>query len=69
MCVCVCVYVCVVPPPVSGLRRVAASETSLSLEWNVPVLQNQYQILDYQLRYSPKVYKHKYTHTHTHTQG
>ncbi|KAI3375956.1 hypothetical protein L3Q82_016374 [Scortum barcoo] len=43
-----------VPPPVSGLRRAAASETSLSLEWNVPVLQNQYQILDYQLRYSPK---------------
>uniref|UniRef100_A0A671TY53 receptor protein-tyrosine kinase n=1 Tax=Sparus aurata TaxID=8175 RepID=A0A671TY53_SPAAU len=43
-----------VPAPVSGLRRVAASETSLSLEWNVPVLQNQYQILDYQLRYSPK---------------
>ncbi|XP_070848843.1 ephrin type-B receptor 4b-like isoform X1 [Chaetodon trifascialis] len=43
-----------VPPPVSGLRRVEASETSLSLEWNVPLLQNQYQILDYQLRYSPK---------------
>ncbi|KAI3375658.1 hypothetical protein L3Q82_003715 [Scortum barcoo] len=43
-----------VPPPVSGLRRAAASETSLSLEWNVPVLQNQYQILDYQLAYSPK---------------
>ncbi|KAG8005873.1 Ephrin type-B receptor 4, partial [Nibea albiflora] len=35
-------------------RRTAASENSLSLEWNVPVLQNRYQILDYQLRYSPK---------------
>ncbi|XP_037619078.1 ephrin type-B receptor 4b-like isoform X2 [Sebastes umbrosus] len=45
-----------VPPPVSGLRRAAASESSLSLEWNVPVLQNQNQnqILDYQIRYSPK---------------
>ncbi|XP_069033235.1 ephrin type-B receptor 4b isoform X1 [Embiotoca jacksoni] len=43
-----------VAPPVPGLRRAAASETSLSLEWNVPVLQNQHQVLDYQLRYSPK---------------
>ncbi|KAK2863565.1 hypothetical protein Q5P01_003098 [Channa striata] len=43
-----------VPPPVTGLRRRAATETSLSLEWNVPVLQNQIHILDYQLRYSPK---------------
>ncbi|KAM9414407.1 ephrin type-B receptor 4b isoform 3-T3 [Pholidichthys leucotaenia] len=43
-----------VPPPVSGLRRTDASETSLSLEWNVPVLQNQHRILDYQLRYSPQ---------------
>lgn len=43
-----------VPPPVSGLKRVTASESSLSLEWNVPVLQSHYQILDYQLRYSPK---------------
>ncbi|XP_031169071.1 ephrin type-B receptor 4b isoform X2 [Sander lucioperca] len=43
-----------VPPPVSGLRRTAASESSLSLEWSAPVLQNQHQILDYQLRYSPK---------------
>ncbi|XP_044196956.1 ephrin type-B receptor 4b isoform X1 [Thunnus albacares] len=43
-----------VPPPVSGLRRAAASESSLTLEWNVPALQNQNQILDYQLRYSPK---------------
>nr|XP_046236706.1 ephrin type-B receptor 4b-like isoform X2 [Scatophagus argus] len=41
-------------PPVSGLRRSAASETSLTLEWNPPVVQNQYQILDYQLRYNPK---------------
>ncbi|XP_068164362.1 ephrin type-B receptor 4b isoform X2 [Antennarius striatus] len=40
-------------PPVSGVRRMAASETSLSLEWNAPV-QNQNQVLDYQLRYSPK---------------
>lgn len=43
-----------VPPPVSGLRRTEASESSLSLEWNVPVLQNHHQILDYQLRYTPK---------------
>uniref|UniRef100_G3N862 receptor protein-tyrosine kinase n=1 Tax=Gasterosteus aculeatus aculeatus TaxID=481459 RepID=G3N862_GASAC len=43
-----------VPPAVAGLRRVASSESSLSLEWNVPVVQNQFQILDYQLRYSPK---------------
>ncbi|XP_056224842.1 ephrin type-B receptor 4b isoform X1 [Seriola aureovittata] len=43
-----------VPPPVSGLRRAAVSETSLTLDWNIPVLQNQYQILDYQVRYSPK---------------
>ncbi|XP_068569138.1 ephrin type-B receptor 4b-like isoform X2 [Cebidichthys violaceus] len=42
------------PPPVSGLKRAAASESSLSLEWNVPVLQNQFIVLDYQLRYSPK---------------
>uniref|UniRef100_A0A8C6MC42 receptor protein-tyrosine kinase n=1 Tax=Nothobranchius furzeri TaxID=105023 RepID=A0A8C6MC42_NOTFU len=32
----------------------AASETSLSLEWTVPLLQNQYQILDYELRYSQR---------------
>lgn len=56
--------VCVVPPPVSNLRRVAASETSLSLEWNVPVLQNQHQILEYQLRYSAKVHSHNPTHLH-----
>ncbi|XP_026177795.1 ephrin type-B receptor 4b isoform X2 [Mastacembelus armatus] len=43
-----------VPPPVFGLRKAAASENSLSLEWSVPVLQNQHHILDYQLRYSPK---------------
>uniref|UniRef100_H3CG87 receptor protein-tyrosine kinase n=1 Tax=Tetraodon nigroviridis TaxID=99883 RepID=H3CG87_TETNG len=43
-----------VPPPVLGLRRTAASETSLSLEWNVPFVQNQHPILDYQLRYSTK---------------
>ncbi|XP_075891323.1 ephrin type-B receptor 4b-like isoform X2 [Nelusetta ayraudi] len=43
-----------VPPPVAGLKRVVASETSLSIEWSVPVVQNQHQILDYQLRYSPK---------------
>ncbi|XP_067379737.1 ephrin type-B receptor 4b-like isoform X2 [Channa argus] len=43
-----------VPPPVTGLRRTAATETSLTLEWNVPVLQNQFHILDYQIRYSPK---------------
>uniref|UniRef100_A0A667ZYS4 receptor protein-tyrosine kinase n=1 Tax=Myripristis murdjan TaxID=586833 RepID=A0A667ZYS4_9TELE len=48
-CVCVCV-----PAPVSGLRRTAASESSLSLEWNVPLQQSQYSILDYQLRYCPK---------------
>uniref|UniRef100_A0A667ZYY4 receptor protein-tyrosine kinase n=1 Tax=Myripristis murdjan TaxID=586833 RepID=A0A667ZYY4_9TELE len=44
-----------VPAPVSGLRRTAASESSLSLEWNVPLQQSQYSILDYQLRYCPKV--------------
>ncbi|XP_070711371.1 ephrin type-B receptor 4b-like [Pempheris klunzingeri] len=43
-----------VPPPVSGLRLVKVSVTNLSLEWNVPVLQNQNPVLDYQLRYSPK---------------
>ncbi|XP_047441761.1 ephrin type-B receptor 4b-like isoform X2 [Mugil cephalus] len=43
-----------VPPPVSGLRRTGASETSLSLEWNVPALQDQQQVLDYQLRFCPK---------------
>uniref|UniRef100_A0A3B4GEK7 receptor protein-tyrosine kinase n=1 Tax=Pundamilia nyererei TaxID=303518 RepID=A0A3B4GEK7_9CICH len=43
-----------VPPPVSGLRRVEASESSLSLEWSVPVVHNQYKILDYELRYSPE---------------
>ncbi|XP_005461219.2 LOW QUALITY PROTEIN: ephrin type-B receptor 4b [Oreochromis niloticus] len=43
-----------VPPPVSGLRRVEASESSMSLEWSVPVVQNQYQILDYELRYRPE---------------
>ncbi|TWW63214.1 Ephrin type-B receptor 4 [Takifugu flavidus] len=42
------------PPAVLGLRRTAASETSLSLEWNVPFVQNQQPILDYQLRYSSK---------------
>ncbi|XP_076011796.1 ephrin type-B receptor 4b-like isoform X2 [Genypterus blacodes] len=43
-----------VPLPLSGLRRTGSSETSLSLEWNIPVLQNQYKILDYQLRFCPK---------------
>ncbi|XP_029381647.1 ephrin type-B receptor 4-like isoform X2 [Echeneis naucrates] len=43
-----------VPPPVSGLRTTAASESSLTLKWNVPDLQNHNQILDYQIRYSPK---------------
>uniref|UniRef100_A0A8C3A8U9 receptor protein-tyrosine kinase n=1 Tax=Cyclopterus lumpus TaxID=8103 RepID=A0A8C3A8U9_CYCLU len=49
-----------VPPPVSGLRRAAASESSLTLEWNVPLLQNQFQVLDYQLRYSPKAGQWQY---------
>ncbi|KAK5603262.1 Ephrin type-B receptor 4b [Crenichthys baileyi] len=40
-----------VPPPVSGLKRAAASENSLSMKWNPPVLQNQHQVLEYQLRY------------------
>uniref|UniRef100_A0A4W6F2V2 receptor protein-tyrosine kinase n=1 Tax=Lates calcarifer TaxID=8187 RepID=A0A4W6F2V2_LATCA len=48
------VNVTTIPPPVSSLRRAAASETSLTLEWTPPLLQNQYQVLDYQLRYSPK---------------
>lgn len=54
-----------VPGQVFGLRRSSASETSLSLEWTPPnqVQKNteqdqnqnrQNQILDYQLRYSPK---------------
>ncbi|KAM4564631.1 ephrin type-B receptor 4b-like [Fundulus diaphanus] len=40
-----------VPPPVSGVKRAAASESSLSLKWAAPVLQNQQQVLEYQLRY------------------
>ncbi|XP_035986971.1 ephrin type-B receptor 4b isoform X2 [Fundulus heteroclitus] len=40
-----------VPPPVSGVKRAAASESSLSLKWTAPVLQNQQQVLEYQLRY------------------
>ncbi|XP_078793000.1 ephrin type-B receptor 4b-like isoform X2 [Oryzias latipes] len=43
-----------VPPPVSALRRAAATENSLSLQWSAPVLQNQHAILDYQVRYSLK---------------
>ncbi|XP_063756523.1 ephrin type-B receptor 4b-like isoform X3 [Eleginops maclovinus] len=42
-----------VPPPVSGLLRAAASESSLSLEWSNQN-QNQNPVLDYQLRYSLK---------------
>ncbi|KAM4611865.1 ephrin type-B receptor 4b isoform 2-T2 [Polymixia lowei] len=40
-----------VPAPVSGLKKTAASESSLSLEWNTPQPQPHYTILDYQLRY------------------
>ncbi|XP_053170909.1 ephrin type-B receptor 4b-like, partial [Scomber japonicus] len=43
-----------VPPPVTGLRRTAASESSLTVDWTGPALPNQNQVLDYQLRYSPK---------------
>ncbi|XP_058479626.1 ephrin type-B receptor 4b-like isoform X1 [Solea solea] len=43
-----------VPAPLSGLKRTVSSETSLTLEWDAPVLKNQYHILDYQVRYSPK---------------
>uniref|UniRef100_A0A3B5MCM9 receptor protein-tyrosine kinase n=1 Tax=Xiphophorus couchianus TaxID=32473 RepID=A0A3B5MCM9_9TELE len=43
----------VAPPPVSGLRREAASESSLSLTWTAPVLQNQQPVLEYQLRFRP----------------
>uniref|UniRef100_A0A3B5Q3E1 receptor protein-tyrosine kinase n=1 Tax=Xiphophorus maculatus TaxID=8083 RepID=A0A3B5Q3E1_XIPMA len=43
----------VAPPPVSGLRRAAASESSLSLTWTAPVLQNQQPVLEYQLRFRP----------------
>lgn len=43
----------VAPPPVSGLRRAAASESSLSLTWTAPVLQNQQLVLEYQLRFRP----------------
>ncbi|XP_032437831.1 ephrin type-B receptor 4b-like isoform X2 [Xiphophorus hellerii] len=41
------------PPPVSSLRRAAASESSLSLTWTAPVLQNQQPVLEYQLRFRP----------------
>lgn len=40
-----------VPPPVSGVQRAAASESSLSMKWTAPVLQNQHRVLQYQLRY------------------
>lgn len=43
-----------VPPPVFGLKRAAASESSLTLEWTPPVVSSPFPILDYQLRYSPK---------------
>ncbi|KAM9827130.1 ephrin type-B receptor 4b-like [Neosynchiropus ocellatus] len=43
-----------VPLPVIGLRRVAASESTLTLEWNAALLQNQNHVLDYQLRYYAK---------------
>ncbi|XP_008323742.1 ephrin type-B receptor 4-like isoform X2 [Cynoglossus semilaevis] len=43
-----------VPAPVSGLKRTVSTETTITLKWNTPVLQNQHSILDYELRYSPK---------------
>lgn len=39
----------------SGLKRTVSTETTITLKWNTPVLQNQHSILDYELRYSPKV--------------
>ncbi|XP_038132782.1 ephrin type-B receptor 4b-like isoform X2 [Cyprinodon tularosa] len=40
-----------VPPPVSGVQRTAASEDSLSMRWDPPVVQNGQQVQEYQLRY------------------
>uniref|UniRef100_A0A8B9HN08 receptor protein-tyrosine kinase n=2 Tax=Astyanax mexicanus TaxID=7994 RepID=A0A8B9HN08_ASTMX len=39
-----------VPVPVSGIRRTKASETSMTLSWDVPA-QPHYTILDYELRF------------------
>ncbi len=50
-CLCVCF---VVPVLVSGLRKVTATESSLTLHWNTPT-QSHYRILQYQLRYCEKV--------------
>uniref|UniRef100_A0A673L8F0 receptor protein-tyrosine kinase n=1 Tax=Sinocyclocheilus rhinocerous TaxID=307959 RepID=A0A673L8F0_9TELE len=43
-----------VPVLVSGLRKVTATESSLTLHWNTPT-QSHYRILQYQLRYCEKV--------------
>ncbi|XP_059400681.1 ephrin type-B receptor 4a-like isoform X2 [Carassius carassius] len=42
-----------VPVLVSGLRKIAATESSLTLHWNTPT-QSHYRILQYQLRYCEK---------------
>uniref|UniRef100_A0A3P8XY58 receptor protein-tyrosine kinase n=1 Tax=Esox lucius TaxID=8010 RepID=A0A3P8XY58_ESOLU len=47
------------PAPVSGIKRTKASENSLTLHWNNPQ-HTDYTVLEYELRYRPKVD----THTH-----
>ncbi|XP_016094531.1 ephrin type-B receptor 4 [Sinocyclocheilus grahami] len=42
-----------VPVLVSGLRKITATESSLTLHWNTPT-QSHYRILQYQLRYCEK---------------
>uniref|UniRef100_A0A8B9HK23 receptor protein-tyrosine kinase n=1 Tax=Astyanax mexicanus TaxID=7994 RepID=A0A8B9HK23_ASTMX len=50
-----------VPVPVSGIRRTKASETSMTLSWDVPA-QPHYTILDYELRFCVKVYIDPFTY-------
>uniref|UniRef100_A0A671KN71 receptor protein-tyrosine kinase n=1 Tax=Sinocyclocheilus anshuiensis TaxID=1608454 RepID=A0A671KN71_9TELE len=42
-----------IPVLVSGLRKITATESSLTLHWNTPT-QSHYRILQYQLRYCEK---------------
>ncbi|XP_016423671.1 ephrin type-B receptor 4-like [Sinocyclocheilus rhinocerous] len=44
---------CTLPVLVSGLRKITATESSLTLHWNTPT-QSHYRILQYQLRYCEK---------------
>uniref|UniRef100_A0A8B9HMY6 receptor protein-tyrosine kinase n=2 Tax=Astyanax mexicanus TaxID=7994 RepID=A0A8B9HMY6_ASTMX len=50
-----------VPVPVSGIRRTKASETSMTLSWDVPA-QPHYTILDYELRFCSQVYIDPFTY-------